>query len=139
MVSEKMERKAQDLQARLAIEAQRRYVNWVIKDIQKEEGIKIDYDMAWAICTGQSIDEDTGKPEYEYMLGFKLADPVIQLALFKQRDKEARKQAAFNFAQGLSDEEKKMFYEQIFNEKTAESWKRVYKREKKNAKKGISE
>ena len=109
MVSEKMERRAQDLQARLAIEAQRRYVNWVIKDILKEEGIKIDYDTAWAVCTGQSIDEDTGKPEYEYMLGFKLADPVIQLALFKQRDKEARKRAAFNFAQGLSEEEKTLF------------------------------
>lgn len=139
MVSEKMERRAQDLQARLAIEAQRRYVNWVIKDIQKEERIKIDYDTAWAICTGQSIDEETGKPEYEYMIGFKLADPVIQIALFKQRDKEARKRAAFNFAQGLSEEEKKLFYEQIFNEETAESWKKTYKREKKNAKKGISE
>lgn len=139
MVSEKMERRAQDLQARLAMEAQRRYVNWVIKDIKKEEKIDIDYDMAWAICTGQSIDEDTGKPEYDYMLGFKLADPVIQLALFKQRDREARRQAAFNFAQGLCEEEKKMFYEQIFNEKTAESWKKAYKREKKNAKKGISD
>lgn len=139
MVSRKMEERAQRLQQTLATQAQAQYVNWVIKDVKKEEGADIDYNTAWAICTGQTIDEDTGKPEYEYMIGFKLADPVIQLALFKQRNKERRRQAAANFAAGLSEEEKKMFYEKIFNEKTATSWKKAYREEKKKAKNGKSD
>lgn len=138
MVSRKMEERAQLLQQTLATQAQARFVKWVIKNVKEEEGIDIDYDTAWAICNGQTIDEETGKPEYEYMIGFKMADPVLQIALFKQRKKEARRQAAYNFAQGLSEEEKKMFYEKIFNENTATSWKKTYNEEKKKAKKGIS-
>lgn len=127
MVSRKMEERAQMLQLQLATQAQGKYIKWIMK----EENC--DAEEAWAIIEGR-----TDPIEYEYMLGFKLADPVIQLALFKQRNKESRRQAAYNFAQGLSEEEKKLFYEQIFNENTATSWKKAYKEEKKKAKKGIS-
>lgn len=128
MVSEKMAERAQNLQMQLATQAQAKYIKWIMK----EEGC--DADEAWAIVEGR-----TDPLEVEYMLGYKLADPVVQLALFKQRDKNKRRQAAINFAHTLSDEEKKLFYEQIFNEENAKSWKKTYKEEKKKAKKGISE
>lgn len=131
MVSEKMRERAENLQMQLATQAQAKYLKWMMKELEKEEGEPCTIDEAWAIVEGR-----TEPVEYEYMLGFKLADPVIQLALFKQRSREARKQAAYNFAQGLTDEEKRLFYEQIFNEDTAESWRKTYKAERRKAKKG---
>ena len=94
----------------------------------KEE--ECDYEMAMAIVQG-----NTDPLEPEYMLGFKLADPVLQIALFKQVSKKSRKQAAENFAATLSEEEKILFWNEVFNEETGKKFKKTYKSEKK--KKGI--
>ena len=123
-IKTKIEDRATQLQSDLAAQAQAKYLQWLMKE---EE---CDYEMALAIVTG-----NTDPIEYEYMLGFKLADPVLQLALFKQFSKKARRQAALNFAYTLSDEEKIIFWRDVFNNETAGQFKEKYKKEKK--KKGI--
>lgn len=117
----RIEDKAQTMTDTLQVQAQSKFIKWVMK----EEDCS--YEEAWAICNGQ-----TDPKEYEYMLGFKMANPILQIALFKQISKKARRQAAANFAATLCDEEKEMFYGQIFNEETAAKFKTQYKAAKKN-------
>jgi len=124
-IKTKVEDKAMQKQQELAALAQMEYIRWLMKE---EE---CDYEMAIAIVMG-----NTDPLEPEYMLGYKLADPVLQIALFKQISKKARKQAALNFADTLSDVEKDLFWNEVFNEKTAKQFKSEYKKEKK--KKGVS-
>ena len=112
------------LQSDLAAQAQMKYIQWLMKE---EE---CDYEMAMAIVTG-----NTDPLEPEYMLGFKLADPVVQIALFKQVSKKSRRLAAENFAATLSDPEKDLFWNEVFNEETGKQFKKAYKAEKK--KKGV--
>ena len=116
----KVEDRAMQMQSDLAAQAQMKYISWLMKE---EE---CDYEMAMAIVQG-----NTDPLEPEYMLGFKLADPVLQIALFKQISKKARMQAAQNFAATLSDQEKDLFWSQVFNEKTGKQFKKAYKSEKK--------
>ena len=114
---------AQTLTDQLAIKAQRDF----IADVMEWE--EVDYETAWAICLGQ-----TDPVEYEYTLGFKLANPVLQLALFHQRSKIRRKQAADNFARELSDPERELFYSEVFDEKNAKAFKDALKKKKKKVK-----
>ena len=120
----KIEDRAMQLQSDLAAQAQMKFIQWLMKE---EE---CDYEMAMAIVMG-----NTDPLEPEYMLGFKLADPVVQIALFKQVSKKSRRQAAENFAATLSDPEKDLFWNEVFNEETGKQFKKAYKAEKK--KKGI--
>ena len=120
----KIEDRATQLQSDLAAQAQMKFIQWLMKE---EE---CDYEMAMAIVSG-----NTDPLEPEYMLGFKLADPVVQIALFKQISKKSRRQAAENFAATLSDPEKDLFWNEVFNEETGKQFKKAYKAEKK--KKGI--
>ena len=121
----KIEDRATQLQSDLAAQAQMKFIQYVMKE---EE---CDYEMAIAIVTG-----NTDPLEPEYMLGYKLADPVLQIALFKQVSKKSRRQAAENFAATLSEVEKDLFWSEVFNEQTGKQFKAEYKREKK--KKGIT-
>ena len=116
----KVEDRAMQLQSDLAAQAQMKYIQWLMKE---EE---CDYEEAMAIVMG-----NTDPLEPEYMLGFKLADPVLQIALFKQISKKARRQAAENFAATLSDPEKDLFWKEVFNPETSAQFKKSYKAEKK--------
>ena len=120
----KIDDRAMKLQQDLANQAQMKYIQWLMKE---EE---CDYEEAIAIVMG-----NTDPLEPEYMLGFKLADPVLQIALFKQISKKTRMQAAQNFAATLSDQEEKIFWTEVFNPENAKQFKKAYKAEKK--KKGI--
>ena len=120
----KIDDRALQLQQDLANQAQMKYIQWLMKE---EE---CDYEMAIAIVMG-----NTDPLEPEYMLGYKLADPVLQIALFKQISKKARMQAAQNFAATLSEEEEKIFWTEVFNPENAKQFKKAYKAEKK--KKGV--
>ena len=119
-IKTKVEDRATQLQSDLAAQAQMKYIQWLMKE---EE---CDYEMAMAIVMG-----NTDPLEPEYMLGFKLADPVLQIALFKQLSKKARMQAAQNFAATLSEEEEKIFWTEVFNPENAKQFKKAYKAEKK--------
>ena len=122
-IKTRIENRATQLQSDLAAQAQMKFITWLMKE---EE---CDYEMAMAIVMG-----NTEPLEPEYMLGFKLADPVLQIALFKQLSKKARKQAAENFAATLSDRERDLFYSEVFNEETGKQFKKAYKAEKKKKK-----
>lgn len=119
-IKTKIEDRAMQVQQDLAGQAQMKYISWLMKE---EE---CDYEMAIAIVSG-----NTDPLEPEYMLGYKLADPVIQIALFKQISKKSRKQAAENFAATLSDREKELFWSEVFNEETGKQFKNEYKKQKK--------
>lgn len=123
-IKTKIEDRATQLQSDLAAQSQMKYIQWLMKE---EE---CDYEMAMAIVMG-----NTDPLEPEYMLGFKLADPVLQIALFKQLSKKARMQAAQNFAATLSEVEERIFWTEVFNPENAKQFKKAYKAEKK--KKGV--
>ena len=125
-IRDKTEEKAEAMTIQLRYQAQIKYIKWLMKeeDIDQEEAI--------AICEGR-----TEPIEYEYMLGYKLADPVLQIALFKQVSKKSRLQAAKNFAETLSEEEREIFYNEVFNEESAGKFKKAYKKAKKE--KGIND
>ncbi len=122
----KIEQKAVDTQQTLAAQAQARYMNWLMKE---EE---IDYEEALAIVQGR-----TDPLEPEYMLGFKLSDPVVMIAIFKQPGKKNRINAAKNFADTLSPEEASIFWTTVFDEENAKAFKSKFKKEKR--KKGIDD
>ena len=124
-IRNKIDDRAMQLQQDLANQAQMKYIQWLMKE---EE---CDYEMAIAIVMG-----NTDPLEPEYMLGYKLADPVLQIALFKQLSKKARMQAAQNFAATLSEQEELIFWTEVFNPENAKQFKKAYKAEKK--KKGIT-
>ena len=123
-IRNKIDDRALQLQQDLANQAQMKYIQWLMKE---EE---CDYEEAIAIVMG-----NTDPLEPEYMLGYKLADPVLQIALFKQISKKARMQAAQNFAATLSEQEELIFWTEVFNPENAKQFKKAYKAEKK--KKGV--
>ena len=116
--------KAETMTDNVALEHQRRYIEEVM------EMENVDYETAWAICQGQ-----TDPPEYGHMLAFKM-HPILCYALYNQRSKTARRQAAENFARDLCEEERKLFYGFFFNPETAGKYKDALKEEKKKAKRG---
>lgn len=119
-IRDKTEEKAEAMTLQLQYQAQTKFIKWLMK----EE--KCDETMAWAIVEGR-----TDPLEPKYMLGFKLANPVLDIALFKQVSKKSRIQAAKNFADTLSDPEREIFYSEVFNEETAAQFKTALKKEKK--------
>lgn len=125
-IKSKIEQKAMETQQILATQAQGKYLGWLMKEEQ------CDYEEAIAIVTG-----NTEPKEPEYMLGYKLSDPVWMIAIFKQGGKKNRIAAAHNFSELLSDEEKEIFWNEVFDEKTAKKFKKKLKEEKK--KKGIDD
>ncbi len=122
----KIENKAMETQQTLAAHAQMKYLNWLMKEEQ------CSYEEAIAIVQGR-----TDPLEPEYMLGFKLSDPVVMIAIFKQHGKDNRLSAARNFAATLTEEEKILFWNEVFDEKTAKQFKKKYKTEAK--KKGFAD
>ena len=126
-IKRKIEEKAIDTQQILAAQAQAKYISWLMK----EESC--DYEEALAIVQGR-----TDPLEPEYMLGYKLSDPIWMIAIFKQHGKGKRLQAARNFCeQMLTDEEKIIFWRDVFDENTGKKFKKEYKKAKKE--KGITD
>lgn len=117
----KIENKATDLQNTLAVQAQAKYIKWLMKE---EE---IDYETAMAI-----VEYRTDPIEWEYTLGYKLSDPVWMIAIFKQSGKDKRRSAAENFAKGLRPEEAEIFWSKVFDVENAKKFKNEYKKAKKS-------
>ena len=122
----RIEEKAMETQQTLAAHAQMKYIQWLMKE---EE---CDYEEALAIVQGR-----TDPLEPEYMLGYKLADPVVMIAIFKQHGKNNRLSAARNFAATVTEEERILFWNEVFDEKNAKQFKKKYKEEGK--KKGLKD
>lgn len=124
-IKDKIQTRAIETQSALTAQAQAKYISWLMKEED------IDYKTAIAI-----VEARTDPPEWEYILGFKLADPVLQFALFKQPSKRSRCNAAENFRETLTPEERILFDKDVFCEENAGIFKRQLKKEKK--KKGVS-
>lgn len=86
------EDKARTLRNSLQGQAQDKF----IRKVMKEDGL--DYNEAWARCTGNS---ETRYPEL--ILGYRLSDPLMIMALYMQGMKN-REKAAANFRKTLADE-----------------------------------
>ena len=123
-IKDKIQTKAIETQSTLTAQAQAKYISWLMKEED------IDYKTAIAI-----VEARTDPPEWEYVLGFKLADPVLQIALFKQPSKRSRRNAAANFRETLTPEERILFDKDVFCEENAGEFKQQLKKEKK--KKGV--
>ena len=119
-IRSKIENKAMETQQTLAAHAQMKYINWLMKEEQ------CSYEEAIAIVQGRTDPLEPG-----YMLGYKLSDPVVVIAIFKQAGKNNRLSAARNFAANLSEEERILFWNEVFDEKNAKQFKKSYKKEKK--------
>ena len=120
----KIEEKALDVNAQLTAQAQMKYLSWLMDEEQ------IDYEEALAIVLGR-----TDPVEWEYILGYKLSDPALMIALFKQPRKKNRINAAKNFADTLEPEEAAIFWTQVFDEENGKQFREKLKEEKKKSKK----
>lgn len=118
--------KAMELRDTSAAQARSEYIAKVMK---WEE---VDYETAYYICIGR-----TDPKEPEYTLGYKMADPVLMLAMFGQMRKKKREQARDNFRRELDEDELKLFEEYVNKDDTEKQWKKSYKEEKKR--KGVRE
>lgn len=125
-IRSKLEETALEKSQDLDFKAQAEYIRWLMK----EEDCS--YEEAIAIVQGR-----TEPLEVEYMLGYKLSSPAWMIALFKQPGKKRRLNAALNFAETLSDEEKIVFWRDVFNAETGKAFKDKWKKEKK--KKGVKD
>lgn len=119
-IRNRIEQKAIEVQSQAAGIAQNKFIQWVME----EEDCS--YEEAYAICT-----RHTDPVDPEYSLGFKLSDPVWQMAIFKQRKAENRAKAAENFRQLLEPDEIDLFNKQVMTEENAKKFKKEYKEKKK--------
>lgn len=98
-----------------------------LEDVMRWEGCSLEEAMLY--CTGK-----TDPIHWEYTLGYKLADPVWNIGIYKQIGHHARAKAAANFRKLLTPEEDELFVTQCLG-KTARAIRKDYKREIKAAKK----
>lgn len=101
-----------NVNAQMTYKAQMKFA----KKVMKWE--KCSWDEAWMICTGDGQTKDPVN-KVKYTLGFKMCDPALELALYVQRNKNNRRQAAANFARGLSEEEAHIFWTECFDQVNA--------------------
>lgn len=97
-----------------------------LEDVMRWEGCSLDEAMLF--CTGK-----TDPIHWEYTLGYKLADPVWNIGIYKQLGNKARAKAAKNFRKLLTPEEDELFCSECLG-KTARAIRKQYKREIKAAK-----
>lgn len=119
---DKIEDKAWQLTDTLAAQARSKYISWIMKE---EE---VDYETAVALATGK-----TDPIEYEFTLGYKLADPILQIAMSAQPGRKNRELAIANFEKTLEPEELKLFRESCGAD-ARKHFKQKLKEEKKRAK-----
>lgn len=98
-----------------------------LEDVMRWEGCSLEEAMLY--CTGK-----TDPVHWEYTLGYKLADPVWNIGIYKQIGHHARAKAAANFRKLLTPEEDELFVTQCLG-KTARAIRKDYKRKIKAAKK----
>lgn len=112
--------KAEQLQATLRVQAQQKF----LQDVMKWE--EVDYPMALAICEGRTVEK-----EWEYTLGYKMCDPLMQLAMNGQLRGKHRAEAVETFKTKLCPEELEIFEREVEPMKTREMFKAAMKKEKK--------
>ena len=101
-----------------------------VDDVMADEGVDRETALRW--CLGLA-----DPPRYEYSLGYKLADPIWNIGIFKQAGRGARKRAAENFRKKLCPEEAALFDEYCTGHaggKVRMEMKQEFKKQKKKHK-----
>lgn len=101
-----------------------------LQNVMEWEGC--DAEQAMRLCTGQ-----TDPIDYEYTLGYKLADPIWSTGLWQQPGRGARHRAQQNFRKMLCPEEQELFDEWCVGKeggKTRKQMKKEFKEAKKRHK-----
>lgn len=115
-----IEDKAITLRNTSAAQAKAEYIQKVMK---WEE---VDYETAFYIVNGR-----TDPREPEYTLGYKMADPIMMMAMFGQISKKKREMARDQFRKGLEDDELQLFNDYVNKNDVDKEWKTEYKAAKK--------
>ena len=119
-IKSKIEDKAITLRNTSAAQAKAEYIQKVMK---WEE---VDYETAFYIVNGR-----TDPREPEYTLGYKMADPIMMMAMFGQISKKKREMARDQFRKGLEDDELQLFNDYVNKNDVDKEWKTEYKAAKK--------
>ena len=119
-ITQEAENKVWQLHDKMQSDAQVRYIKYIMKE---EE---CSWEEAYAIAIGK-----TDPIEHEYTLGYKLADPVYMIAMFKQHNKIRRAQAIENFEAQLCAGELEIFRRDVLTAETQKNFKKSYKTAKK--------
>lgn len=122
-VKSKIEDKAIDLRSTSAAQAKAQYIQKVMK------WEDVDYEVAFYIVNGK-----TDPKEPEYTLGYKMADPIMMMAMFGQISKKKREMARDQFRKTLDDDELQLFNDYVNKNDVDKEWKTEYKSAKKNKK-----
>lgn len=115
-----IEDKAITLRNTSAAQAKAEYIQKVMK---WEE---VDYETAFYIVNGR-----TDPREPEYTLGYKMADPIMMMAMFGQISKKKREMARDQFRKTLEDDELQLFNDYVNKNDVNKEWKTEYKAAKK--------
>ena len=119
-IKSKIEDKAITLRNTSAAQAKAEYIQKVMK---WEE---VDYETAFYIVNGR-----TDPREPEYTLGYKMADPIMMMAMFGQISKKKREMARDQFRKTLEDDELQLFNDYVNKNDVDKEWKTEYKAAKK--------
>lgn len=112
--------KALEMQDKLAAKA--RY-DFLMKVMEWED---VSYEVAIAICTGKTDPKET-----EYTLGYKMADPMMQMAMHGQLSAKARAKAVEQFEKTLDEDELTKFRTEVMPMNMRQMLKQEMKRKKK--------
>lgn len=121
-IKELTREKAFEIKEKLKGEAGPRFIAQVM------EWENCDWDTAVSMCDRTS---DPVRPDYS--LGFKLADPMLQMALWAQPGKRARRRAAEDFESTLEPDELELFREQVQTMNAGQMFKSALKKKTKEA------
>lgn len=94
--------KANELRDKMAAQARSEFIAKVMK------WEDVDYETAYAICIGK-----TDPKEPEYTLGYKMADPMMQMAMHGQLSKKSRAKAVEIFEETLDPDELELFMREV--------------------------
>lgn len=118
-IKEFTKNKAFELQDNLAANARARFIQQVM------DWESCDYETAYNLCTRKSDPINA-----QYSLGYKMSDPLYQLAMNGQVRAKQRAQAVANFEEMLEPDELYIFRTEVLTMDTRTMLKKALKRKK---------
>ena len=110
---------AENLHDRTQMDAQMRYLAWLRQEYQIDAGTAIE----WVNSEG---------PEHaDIRLGYKMADPIVQLAMWGPRTSKAKKIAQEKFRNGLDEWERAKWDEEVSTMGAGDRFRAALKRGRK--------
>lgn len=109
---------AENLHDRTQMDAQMRYLAWLQQEYNIDAGTAIE----WVSSEG---------PEHaDIRLGYKMADPIVQLAMWGPRTSKAKKIAQEKFRNGLDEWERAKWDEEVSKMGVKDKFRAALKRQR---------